>query len=86
MRRSRRSRAERRSSAPMPRSNSESSSTDNGGSRALDAASFAQAVETALAEQSSYDRTAIRSNCAARYAAHRIVEQYEQLFSAVARS
>ncbi|MEJ7596863.1 MAG: glycosyltransferase [Kofleriaceae bacterium] len=52
----------------------------------IDATAFADAMETALAELASYDRTAIIANCAERYAARRIVEQYQHLFSSVVRS
>lgn len=51
----------------------------------IDAAAFARAVDTALAELASYDRAAIMANCAERYAADRIVEKYQHLFSTVAQ-
>jgi len=53
---------------------------------AIESAAFATALETALAERADYDRDAITANCAERFAAHRIVAQYEQLFASVVAS
>jgi glycosyltransferase involved in cell wall biosynthesis len=49
-----------------------------------DPAAIAQALEAAIAELPSYDRSAIRGDCEARFASRRIVGQYEQVFSGVA--
>jgi len=46
-------------------------------------ASFAEALEAAITELPAYDRLAIVEDCASRFAAKRIVGEYESLFETV---